>query len=685
MRKFLLSLLFGATVLTAGAKEDYVPTLWGNVIEMDSWSALSDYSKPFAVRSFKATSDIQFTQVSPTSANFFANANGIITSDGIYHFCYYGFDDYYYMNYTQLYTYNTKTWELVKRPEDVADNFRAFDLAENPLTHTVYGFFINDANQFSFGTVDYSTNSRKDIARTDTAYYALACSNEGQLYAISAGGNLWKIDASNGRPTLVGDLGLTAQGLSVSDHVQSATFDPKTDKMYWAGYFWDSKNIKYVSSLYEVDVENHTATKIGDFPETAQVVALYIPKPEAEDDAPAAATGVTATFENANLTGDIDFTAPTKTFAGDDLSTVEDLNYVVTAGTDTLAKGACAPGEQVSAPVTVAANGEYEFVVTTSNGSGRSPEAKIIKYVGYDQPSKVSNLKATLTGDSTITVSWSRPDSTVHGGYCDFSALKYQVEGQAEQTTDTSFNVTVDPSDFTAYSFSVKAINGTVESALDTTNVINLGPAKTLPYTEDFSGYDAIDQFNVLDLNGDKRYEESWGYVIANEGYWQISMNGCARYINSSNRADDWAITPRIALQAGKTYKLKFDSKRDVERYTECLGVAFGKLLDPSKYTTLIENMNPNYDEYKTDSVTFTVPEDGLYFIGFHAFSPANQSYIFLDNISVEEVTVTDGISAISSDKDGDGNAPVYNLAGQRVDRNYRGIVIIDGKKMLRK
>ena len=95
--------------------------------------------------------------------------------------------------------------------------------------------------------------------------------------------------------------------------------------------------------------------------------------------------------------------------------------------------------------------------------------------------------------------------------------------------------------------------------------------------------------------------------------------------------------------------------------------------------------MNPNYDEYKTDSVTFTVPEDGLYFIGFHAFSPANQSYIFLDNITVEEVTVTDGISAISSDKDGDGNAPVYNLAGQRVDRNYRGIVIIDGKKMLRK
>ena len=75
MRKILLSLLFGATVLTAGAKEDYVPTLWGNVIEMDSWSALSDYSKPFAVRSFKATSDIQFTQVSPTSANFFANAS----------------------------------------------------------------------------------------------------------------------------------------------------------------------------------------------------------------------------------------------------------------------------------------------------------------------------------------------------------------------------------------------------------------------------------------------------------------------------------------------------------------------------------------------------------------------------------------------------------------------------------
>lgn len=30
-------------------------------------------------------------------------------------------------------------------------------------------------------------------------------------------------------------------------------------------------------------------------------------------------------------------------------------------------------------------------------------------------------------------------------------------------------------------------------------------------------------------------------------------------------------------------------------------------------------------------------------------------------------------------------NAPIYNLAGQRVDKNYKGVVIQNGKKFINK
>ena len=45
----------------------------------------------------------------------------------------------------------------------------------------------------------------------------------------------------------------------------------------------------------------------------------------------------------------------------------------------------------------------------------------------------------------------------------------------------------------------------------------------------------------------------------------------------------------------------------------------------------------------------------------------------------------TSGIATISQDKKFDVNAPVYNLAGQRVTKSYRGVVIQNGKKFYQK
>lgn len=43
----------------------------------------------------------------------------------------------------------------------------------------------------------------------------------------------------------------------------------------------------------------------------------------------------------------------------------------------------------------------------------------------------------------------------------------------------------------------------------------------------------------------------------------------------------------------------------------------------------------------------------------------------------------TTGITAVKGGADGDSDAPMYNLQGQRVDKSYRGVVIKNGKKMI--
>jgi hypothetical protein len=55
--------------------------------------------------------------------------------------------------------------------------------------------------------------------------------------------------------------------------------------------------------------------------------------------------------------------------------------------------------------------------------------------------------------------------------------------------------------------------------------------------------------------------------------------------------------------------------------------------------------------------------------------------YAIAINTTLPEYT---GISVINAETEGAADAPVYNLSGQRVDENYRGVVIKNGKKMIK-
>lgn len=66
---------------------------------------------------------------------------------------------------------------------------------------------------------------------------------------------------------------------------------------------------------------------------------------------------------------------------------------------------------------------------------------------------------------------------------------------------------------------------------------------------------------------------------------------------------------------------------------------------------------------------------------------PAKKGYLLISNAGAKEFFAfegeTTGISAVETTSTADGN--VYNMAGQRVSKNYKGLVIVGGKKYLNK
>ena len=84
-----------------------------------------------------------------------------------------------------------------------------------------------------------------------------------------------------------------------------------------------------------------------------------------------------------------------------------------------------------------------------------------------------------------------------------------------------------------------------------------------------------------------------------------------------------------------------------------------------------------------------TTTLNGKYFniTGIYGTDLLNGSIINELNVTkaVEEGTAPTGIMQIVSSLDDKANSPTYNMAGQRVSSNFKGLIIKDGKKFMSK
>ena len=177
------------------------------------------------------------------------------------------------------------TWDIeegtgkyinAKRQEVGKMRTQPIDLTYDPFNDVVYGIFY-DGNTYKIGTLDMETLKVTNISREGLLYGAPKCiavNSQGELYAIDASGNVYSVSKQDGRLTTIGNVGFKSQ-----DQYMSATFDLRTDKLYWIGFINNGKNTYatdgtnttlapslggHDTGLFEVDTNTGAATLIGE-------------------------------------------------------------------------------------------------------------------------------------------------------------------------------------------------------------------------------------------------------------------------------------------------------------------------------------------------------------------------------------------------------------------------------------
>lgn len=540
------------------------------------------------------------------------------------------------------YSFDMDTWEVSDRKSLEDYSLMATETAQDPKTGEIFGqFYKSDLSGLEYGVIDYNTLTRTTIGTANTTMAAIGITNDGSAYGIGADGNLYKIDRTDGTETLIGSTGITLTDSEGAFYFQTGEVNPRTNEFYW--YSMDADG---TGQLYIVNLETAALTPVGAYSgeyANASTVGMMIPNAPAEDLAPAAAENLAANFEGSSLSGNVTFTAPTKTYDGtSDLSGSLDYEVVVNR-TDTV-KGTTTPGASVSVPVTAQKEGMLSLAVRTKNDVGYSPFVRTSHYVGYDKPVAPTNVKFEMGEGNKATVTWTAPTATVNGGYLGdltYDVCRISATDTVKVASDlraTTFTETLPEGPMASYTYGVVAKNLSKASDMALSNGLVVGQAIEVPFFDDF--LTDINLYTVIDANGDG---STWSW-----------FKGAARYkYNSSNDADDWLITPPIHLQAGKRYDVSFKASANGSSFPERIEAKYGM---GNTVEAMTNELAPSTDltssKYVQFAKTITAETDGNYYFGFHAISDKDEFYLYVDSVSIDiapELTAPDSVTNLKA------------------------------------
>lgn len=304
-----------------------------------------------------------------------------------------------------------------------------------------------------------------------------------------------------------------------------------------------------------------------------------------------------------NRTTSTDWTATTAGTANNANCRITDLIYPPDGLIFTFApvqQGEVPSAAQTPNPANNATDVNVNAILSWLSGGGVVDGYKV--YLGTDNPP--TNL---VNGTIVTTASYDHPTSFIYSTAYYWKIVPFNQYGDAANCPVWQFTSLADPT------------------------------ISTFPYVQNF---DSVTPpalplgWTTLNLNGDAYTWETYA------GTANSAPNSVRIRYNTTTAMNDWLITPPLSLEAETNYQLKFWYRANSTTYPEALSVFWGNQPTEAALTNqLYSNTNITNDTYQ--QITVAIPEvtAGTYYIGFKGHSPADRFYLYLDDVSIIEVT----------------------------------------------
>lgn len=590
--------------------------------------------------------------------------------------------------------FDTGEFEVLNKYTDVKTIFS--DMTYDSKNDIIYGVgwdngvFRADNPKRALFKIDKSTNLPVQIGIMDKYLITLGADDEGHLYGIEYSGTDYQGTGKSGdlyilhpeestsstdiiKTTLVANTGIDASNVT-----QTMSFDANNRKMYWTGcpstsatgFFAevDLKTAKILSSKLLQGNMQFTGMAIPYQQNVSAGAPSFVRNMIVNPDDNMAAKAV-LTWNNPSLT----YKKETLT----DLSSIKIYrNGELIKTLETTEVGKAMTWTDDAAPF---GNDVYKLVAVNKAGEGLARE--ITAYVGEDIPGKVTNLKLSASGN-TGTLIWNKPVAGKNGGKFKTEDLAYRITRMpdsvivASSLTDTTFTDKV--SKVAGYYYKVAAVNKTGFGEEVKSNVVSYGPSIDLPYEIELNTQDNFNSMNAVDANHDGNT-------------WQF-FNREAEYLYCPSAADDYLVTSFIKLKANTPYKLSYiiHGNGDIKNIVESMDIVYGSQPDKEHLQNVLKSYPSIIGQQKIHgNVTFTVPSDGDYVVGFHCNSEANQWFVGANYLKIEvhqdkdfEAYTISGPAKATVGLNSDYTVKVVN-AGLKDQSNVKVQIIDENKKVL--
>lgn len=468
-----------------------------------------------------------------------------------------------------LFSYNLYTGHVEEIGQWNTDgsSFKPSDMTYDMKNDRLLALGFDPVNSSAVYEVNRQTGQFTKLVSLPIVGGVIAADAFGRIFTVSVDGRLFQIDMTqDNKATEL--FSLPYRQLQSN---QSLEFDITNNKLYWAANCTDNPSNDRGAETRLVEITMPVITpeqdyspssdfsyrEIGIIGRYARFQGMYIPYATGGFLAPGFATDIKTTSSDDGTQCTIEFKAPTTTFGGEPLQSIDGYD-LYRNGTKIHTQKGLAAGESATYTDTgIPASGEYRYdIVCYSNTNGDGPKSPAFAYVGFDRPEAVSNIVVEVGDDfKTISISWDAPAKGALGGTFDPANTLYDIvrlpdnSKVAENLTEPRF--TDNLRRLLRYSYRIESKNEYGVSSAVSREFVAGTPVSELPFEESFDYPEILLQkWTPVDNNGDGM---TWlfGTTLGQSVFGDYET--AAEYILSPTSvdasvtdADEWLISPPV-------------------------------------------------------------------------------------------------------------------------------------------